>query len=169
MIKLEVVKHQMSKMGINAYYLWKLTGVGRTIVYGLMSGERQLPTVQAKNYEQIISSLFTGLERTLAEQSTTPEHYDALYKQALESVLNNSDVKIYRSGALEYNQDVPLSVPVHIQVRWGFAINDDSGMRGMHLYSLRIFDNAMYREMNRNSGQRNKLNLLKESFSCGYN
>jgi hypothetical protein len=170
MIKLEIIKHQMEKMNMNSSYLWKLTGIGYATINGILNGDRQLETIQVKNYERIINVLFTPLERCLAERSDWGvNQYEAFYKEALKSALKSEDLKIYRSGAVGYNENnEPGSIPVHIKLQWGFlndkAINKSCRevVVGRHLHDLRIFDNEMYNEMNRKSGQLNKRKLVEE-------
>ncbi|MDC3412507.1 hypothetical protein [Terrihalobacillus insolitus] len=161
MIKLEILKHQMDKMGINSYYLWKLTGIGYATINGLLNGDRKLETVQVKNYERIISSLFTPVERSLAERSNWGvEQYEAFYKQALIHALNTKDVKIYRSGAVAYDGKEPKSIPSHINVEWGYiddkAINKTCREEGVgrHLHDLRIFDKDLYNEMGKKAARK---------------
>ncbi|MDC3414253.1 hypothetical protein [Terrihalobacillus insolitus] len=170
MMKLEVIKHQMEKkMNMSSYYLWKLTGIGYATINGVLNGDRQLDMLQAKNYERIINYLFTPTEKNLAERSNWGvDQYEAFHKQAIMQALNSDDVKVYRSGAVMYDGKEPKSIPAHINIEWGYiddnAINKScrEKMIGRHLHDIRIFDHELYQKMDKQSGQKNKRELVKK-------
>lgn len=157
----EIMKHQMEQMGMSSYYLWKYTGVGYATVNGLLNGDRKIESMRYGNYANIMNALFTNTEKYILSFTAMEglNQYQKVWKATLKHALNQTDVKIYRSGAPDYDEDGnPRKRPIHVQVQWGAV---EMKHHTPYLNELNIFDGDLYRSMN-NKGQRDKRELVRE-------
>lgn len=156
-INLNIMKHQMAKVGFNINQMANYADVSYSVLHSLINGKSKLENVSLKVYRPF-ESLFTHTELVKAADTySDPEDYEAFWMDMLDEALSASDVKIERSGAPtvvpreEGGYYQPL--PVYIQINWRYR-------DGRPTLSLRTWDQQLYNDLNK-KGQQDKRKLVK--------